>query len=121
MPDKIVAAWRNGSIELLLSQYIFEDLRRVIPRLHHRHGPTGDEIDDLVDLLSILAETIEPDDPDESALRDSQDMPVLGTLIAGVRSHSVHYMITGDKDLLVLSKRYPILSQGDFWAQHGSI
>ena len=66
VPGKIVAAWRNGSIEVFLSQYILEELRRVLPRLHHRHGLTGDEIGDLVDLLSILAETIEPVDPDES-------------------------------------------------------
>jgi len=121
VPGKIVAAWRNGSIEVFLLQYILEELRRVLPRLHHRHGLTCDEIDDLVDLLSILAETIEPDDPNESELRDSQDMPVLGALIAGVRRHSVDYMITGDKDLLVLSKRYSILSPGDFWAQHGGL
>jgi len=121
VPGKIVAAWRNGSIEVFLSQYILEELRRVLPRLHHRHGLTGDEIGDLVDLLSILAETIEPVDPDESELRDSQDLPVIGTLIAGVRSHSIDYMMTGDKDLLVLPKRYPILSLGDFWAQHAGL
>ena len=118
---KIVAAWRNGSIEVFLSQYILEELRRVLPRLDHRHGLTGDEIDDLVDLLSILAETIQPDDANELERRDLNDVPVLGTLVAGVRGYSVDYLITGDKDLLVLSNRYPIVSPGEFWAQHGGL
>jgi uncharacterized protein len=121
VPGKIVAAWRNGSIDVFLSQFILQELRRVLPRLSHRHGLTDDEIDDLLDLLSILAETIEPADPDDSKLRDANDLPVLGTLVAGMKGHSVNYLVTGDKDLLVLSDRYPIVSPGDFWAQHGGL
>lgn len=60
IPGKILAAWRNGSVEVLLSDYILDELRRVLPRLAHRHGLTGAEIDDLVDTLSIQAEMIEP-------------------------------------------------------------
>lgn len=30
------------------------------------------------------------------------------------------YLITGDKDLLALSGRYPIIRPADFWARHGN-
>ena len=55
----------------------------------------------------------------EQLLRDANDLPVLGTLLAAIQSVDVHYLITGDKDLLVLSDRYPIISPADFWAKHG--
>jgi putative PIN family toxin of toxin-antitoxin system len=57
---KILAAWRHGSVDVLLSSYILDELRRVLPRLAHRHGLTSAEIDDLVDALSVQAEVIEP-------------------------------------------------------------
>ncbi len=53
MPGKILAAWRHASIEVLLSDYILDELRRVLPRLAHRHGLTVAEMSDLVDILAI--------------------------------------------------------------------
>jgi len=120
-PGKILAAWRHGSIDVLLSTFIVDELGRVMPRLSHRHGLTTGEIDDLLDLLCIQAEMIEPTDTDERKLKDTNDLPVLGTLIAGIQSHAVDYLITGDKDLLVLSDDYPILSPGQFWSKHGGL
>jgi predicted nucleic acid-binding protein len=38
MPGKILAAWRSGSVDVVLSDYILDELRRVLPRLGHRHG-----------------------------------------------------------------------------------
>ena len=73
VPGKILAAWRHGSIEVVLSPYILEELRRVLPRLSHRHGLTEAEIADLVDVLGILAEVIDPDTQMVTALRDSAD------------------------------------------------
>jgi uncharacterized protein len=52
-------------------------------------------------------------------LRDEDDLPVLGTLLAALKASGVDYLITGDKDLLALSERYPILTPGDFWTRHG--
>lgn len=116
-----MSAWRLGSIEVVLSDFIMEELRRVLPRLSHRHGLTSVEIDDLLDILSIQAEILEPHAPDEQLLRDTNDLPVLGTLLAAVQSGSVDYLITGDKDLLVLGDRYPIVSPADFWTRHGGL
>lgn len=114
-----MSAWRLGSIEVILSDFIIEELRRVLPRLSHRHGFTSAEIDDLLDILSIQAEILVPLTPDEQSLRDANDLPVLGTLLAAIQAGNVDCLITGDKDLLVLGERYPVISPADFWARHG--
>ena len=121
VPGKIMSAWRLGSLEVVLSDFILDELRRVLPRLSHRHGLTSAEIDDLLDILSIQAEVLEPHVPDEELLRDVNDLPVLGTLLAAVQVGSVNYLITGDKDLLVLGDRYPVISPADFWTRHGGL
>jgi putative PIN family toxin of toxin-antitoxin system len=121
VPGKILAAWRHGSVDVLLSAYILEELRRVLPRLAHRHGLTLAEIDDLVDVLSIQAEVIEPLPGAEPDLRDVDDQPVLGTLLAALKTSRVDYLITGDKDLLAMSDRYPIVDPAKFWATHAGL
>ena len=120
-PGKIMAAWRHGSVEVLLSVYIVEELRRALPRLAHRHGLSAAEMGDLVDILSIQAEVIEPLPGVEPNLRDIDDQPVLGTLLAALTTSGADYLITGDKDLLALAERYPIVTPGEFWARHGGI
>ena len=60
IPGKILAAWRFGSLEVVLSTFILEELRRVLPRLAHRHGLNAQQIDDLIDILSVKAEIVEP-------------------------------------------------------------
>jgi putative PIN family toxin of toxin-antitoxin system len=121
VPGKILAAWRHGSVDVLLSSYIVEELRRVLPRLVHRHGLTLAEVDDLVDALSIQAEIIEPLASVEPALRDADDQPVLATLLAALKISGADYLITGDKDLLALADRYPIVTPANFWASHAAL
>lgn len=50
LPGKILTAWRHGSLDVLLSPFILDELRRVLPRLANRHGLTPAEMDDLVDV-----------------------------------------------------------------------
>ena len=121
VPGKILAAWRHGSVDVLLSAYILDELRRVLPRLAHRHGLTPAEIDDLLDALSIQAEIIEPLPGMEPDLRDLDDQPVLDTLLAALKASGANYLITGDKDLLALAERYPILAPAKFWATHAGL
>lgn len=121
MPGKILAAWRHGSVEVLLSVFILDELRRVLPRLAHRHGLTSAEIDDLVDALSIQAEIIEPLPDIDPDLRDANDQPVLATLLAAIKTSGGDYLITGDKDLLAMAGRYPIVTPAKFWATHAGL
>jgi putative PIN family toxin of toxin-antitoxin system len=87
---------------------------RVLPRLR-RVTLTSAEIRDLADSYLFLAEIVEPSSELEKALRDKADQKVLGTL----RSANADYLITGDKDLLALADRYPILTPAVFWERHG--
>jgi putative PIN family toxin of toxin-antitoxin system len=121
VPGKILAAWRHGSVEVLLSAYILDELRRVLPRLAQRHGLTPAEVDDLVDALSIQAEIIEPLPGTEPDLRDAADQPVLGTLLAALKTSGADYLISGDKDLLAIAERYPIVDPATFWATHAGL
>lgn len=119
LPGKIIAAWKHGSIEVVLSTFILDELRRVLPRLNARHQLTAGEIDELVDILAIQAEVLEPVPVEAAALRDKNDLPVLGTLMAAMKEGKVDYLISGDKDLLALVEDYPILTPAQFWARHG--
>ncbi len=121
VPGKIMAAWRHGSVDVLLSAYILDELRRVLPRLTHRHGLTLAEIEDLVDALSIQAEVIESPPGVEPDLRDVDDQLVLGTLLEALKTSAADYLITGDKDLLALADRYPIVAPAKFWATHAGL
>ncbi|HQS03773.1 MAG TPA: putative toxin-antitoxin system toxin component, PIN family [Halothiobacillus sp.] len=121
VPGKIVAAWRHGAIEVVLSQYILDELRRVLPRLSARHGLSAAEIGDLVDILAIDAEQVEPIEVNNPNLRDAFDQPILGTLISAQQVYDAQYLITGDKDLLALTGQYAILTPAEFWARHGDV
>ena len=83
--------------------------------------PAEVEMNDLVDILSIQADTIEPLPNTEPALRDIDDLPVLGTFLSAFKASSADYLVTGDKDLLALSEHYPIMTPREFWTRHGGI
>ena len=83
VPGKLIAAWRHGALNVVLSPHILEEVRRTLPKLNHRHGLTPQDIHDLIEAFTILAEVITPDAVSESKLRDAADRPVLGTLLVG--------------------------------------
>ena len=115
IPGKIVSAWHSGSLEVILSQYILDELQRVLPRLNQRLGWSNIEIRDFVDSLAFLADLVDPVQATEPLLRDGADQPVLGIFLAS----NANYLVTGDKDLLALANLYPIIKPADFWQLHG--
>lgn len=114
IPGRILNAWREGEVDLVLSRFILDEMVRVLPRLP-RIKLTPAEIRDLADSFLFLAEIVEPSSELEVALRDSADQLVLGTL----RAAQADYLVTGDKDLLALGERYPIVTPAIFWERHG--
>lgn len=38
IPGRLIAAWRHGALDVVLSDPILEELRRTLPKLTHRHG-----------------------------------------------------------------------------------
>jgi len=114
VPGRIVRVWRQGGLDVVLSRYILDEMARVLPRLK-RIKLSVDEIRDLVDSFMFLADIVEPDDGRDENLRDVADQKVLGTLLAS----KADYLITGDKDLLALAKKYPVVTPAAFWERHG--
>ncbi|MBS0456784.1 MAG: putative toxin-antitoxin system toxin component, PIN family [Proteobacteria bacterium] len=114
LPGRIVGAWRAGGLDVALSHDILDELARVLPRLP-RIGLAPAAIRDLTESLVFLADIVEPAGATDPGLRDAADQPVLLTLLAA----KADYLVTGDKDLLALADRYPILAPADFWARHG--
>lgn len=114
VPGLILSAWELGALGVVLSRYILDEMVRVLPRLK-RIKLSPSEIRDLADSFMFMAEIVEPSGKMEKALRDKADAPVLQTLQAA----QADYLITGDKDLLALSERYPIVTPAAFWERHG--
>jgi putative PIN family toxin of toxin-antitoxin system len=113
-PGRIVNAWLRGGLGVVLSKYILDEMVRVLPRLSSNKRSAA-EIRDLADSFLFTAEIVEAGGEVEEALRDAADQPVLGTLLAA----KADYLITGDKDLLALAGRYPIVTPAVFWERHG--
>jgi len=111
IPGKIVGVWRQGGLDVVLSRYILDEMARVLPRLPRIQLSAG-EIRDLVDSFMFIADMVEPDGGRDPNLRD---VAVLGTL----RASRADYLITGDKDLLALRERYPVVTPAEFWERHG--
>jgi putative PIN family toxin of toxin-antitoxin system len=114
VPGRILGAWRQGGLEVVLSRYILDEMVRVLPRLP-RISLTPSEIRDLADSFMFMADRVEPSTELDQALRDKADQLVLGTL----RAAQADYFVSGDKDLLALAERYPIVTPAVFWERHG--
>lgn len=114
IPGQIVAARSMGAVDVVLSRYILDEAARSLPRMP-RFRLSQDEIRNLVESLVFLAEIVEPSLVIEDALRDKADLPILGTFVAA----QADYLVTGDKDLLALAGKYPIVTPAAFWERHG--
>ena len=115
VPGRILGAWQQGGLDVVLSRHILDEMVRVLPRLS-RIKLNSAEIRDLADSFMFLADIVEPSTEPDETLRDSNDQAVLGTLCAA----QADYLITGDKDLLALADRYAIVTPAVFWERHGS-
>jgi len=104
----------SGALCAVLSRYIVDETARVLPRFKQFEMNTA-EARDLVERLVFGSDLVEPAAGWDKDLRDANDQPVLGTLIAS----DAAYLITGDKDLLALAGKYPIVTPAEFWQRHG--
>ena len=118
-PGRIVAAWRSGALQIVLSTWILSECERVLPRLRPFVTLTLAEIRELVERMAFEAEVVEPDlaalaQAADARVRDAADEPVLATLLAS----GADLLVTGDKDLLALSGQFAILTPAAFCARH---
>jgi predicted nucleic acid-binding protein len=64
---------------------------------------------------SLASGSSQPLRVSEAEASDAADQQVLATL----RASHADYLITGDKDLLALAGKYPIVTPAVFWERHG--
>ena len=103
-----------GALRVVTSQFILEEMVRILPRLKNRSYTEADARE-FASNLPMATEIVEPAGVALGLVRDLADEPVLGTLIAS----GADYLITGDKDLLVLAGEYSIVTPAVFWERHG--
>jgi len=110
-PGQIVEAWRKAHFDLVLSEPMLEEIRRVLayPKIHARLGWGEEEIARFLLLLRLKAEVVDLAGVTAVVPRDVGDDPVLATLFAG----QADWLVSGDQDLLALADQYPILSPAE--------
>ncbi len=96
MPSRILEAWRDKRIDVVVSPDILEEYRRVGEHLETQF--TDVSLAPFLALLVMNAEIIEPPDLPEQVSRDSDDDKFIACALVG----DAGYVVTVDKDLLSL-------------------
>jgi uncharacterized protein len=96
--------------EWVSSNFILDELAR---KLKEKFGYSGQEITEVRETITAAAEVVTPEEIPTDACRDPNDLPILGTAVAG----RAEIIITVDKDLLALKtyREIPIVKPGEFW------
>jgi putative PIN family toxin of toxin-antitoxin system len=96
---------------IVISEHILSEIRENL--VHKIHLPRG-VVQDIIEYLRDVTEVVEPEVIDKPACRDGKDDKIIGTALGG----DATFVITGDKDLLVL-KKYKgirIITPREFWS-----
>ena len=115
MPRSIITAWRQGTLELVISDGIVAQVEMKLRsrRIGGRYSLTEDDIHTAVATLRTRARlTSVPRQSIRPVTGDPEDDYVLATASLG----KVDYIVTGDKGLQALGSHdgIPILSPRDF-------
>ena len=96
--------------EWVISSSILDEIAR---KLKEKFNFPEDEITEIRESIVSCAEMVVPVEVPAASCRDPNDLPILGTAIAG----RVDLLITVDKDLLALEVHgeIPIVRPGEFW------
>jgi putative PIN family toxin of toxin-antitoxin system len=114
-PSRLVKAWRAGAFELVISDFVIDELTRSWAHLAPRLKASPDDLADFIDTIGVRAELLRIGAAmlaraSTAGLRDPNDLPVLALLIGSDADH----LVTGDKDLLAIADAFPILTPAEF-------
>jgi putative PIN family toxin of toxin-antitoxin system len=96
--------------DIVISQYILSETKENL--LHKFHLPRR-VVQEIIEYLRDVTEAVEPEVIDKPVCRDKSDDSIIGTALGG----DAVFIITGDKDLLVLKKYkgIKIVTPREFW------
>lgn len=111
-PGKVVRAWREAHLELVLTVEQLTEIGRVLnyPKIRKILKWDRATIEGFLKQLYLRSELVDIVDIAVSVPRDPDDNFILAALIAG----QAECLVTGDADLLALRDRYPILTPAEF-------
>ncbi len=96
-PHKILEYWSASRFKLVVSGEIVNEYELV---LHHFLNHQPELISKIVETIRMNSEFVQPTQLQKSICRDPKDEMFLTAALAG----KVDYIVSGDKDLLVLDK-----------------
>ena len=111
-PGRNIAAWSEAQFDVVSSHEQLTEIGRVLayPKIRRILKWDDQRIEQFIKRLYIRVEVAEPESTGVEALRDPDDAPILGALVAA----EADLLVTGDRDLLALSDRYPIETPAEF-------
>ena len=111
-PGRIIAPWSEAQFDVVSSHEQLTEIGRVLayPKIRRILKWDDQRIEQFIKRLYIRVEVAEPESTGVEALRDPDDAPILGALVAA----EADLLVTGDRDLLALSDRYPIETPAEF-------
>lgn len=109
-PAQLLAAWRDGLLEIVVSPLLLDELARVLAYPKLRVHVSEGHAERYVELLATSAEVHQ--DPAAAPPVRSRD-PHDDYLIALAITARAH-LVTGDDDLLALSTDLPVHTPADF-------
>lgn len=112
-PGRIMHAWIEESrFDLVTSLYQLAEIGRVLsyPKILRILEWDEQLIEQFIMQLYVRAETIDPDISGVEVPQDPADAPILA-ILSGCNAE---VLVTGDQDLLILRKQYPIETPAEF-------
>ena len=96
--------------ELIISEFILEELQR---KLREKFGFPDADVREVAEFLRAAATSVIPTELPPDSCRDTDDIPVLGTAVAG----QADLLVSVDRDLLelVTFRGIAIVKPRDFW------
>ena len=98
-----LVAMARRRVRVFTSLWILEEANRISAALHAENLMPADP-QTVLDWFSHTAHWVTPSQTGKQRSRDAKDDPILGTALASRAS----FIVTGDKDLLVLEKPFGI-------------
>jgi uncharacterized protein len=117
VPDQVLQRVELGEFEAISSEEILDELLKTLqrPKLQKRLNQLELSADTVMMVVRLAVTIVRIERLEIPELRDPKDGMIIASAVAG----NAEFIITGDRDLLVLSQfsGIPILSPTDFLAQ----